>query len=113
MLRSVPCRWDFKVELSIKESTTTTTITYDIDKTGGKLNILVFNLSGNTFDVILLTVNNNVSEVHTTNCDTHQGGKKFGQRVMQNFTKMTKMKSNTDIRQNNVVRVEYTLLSQH
>jgi molecular chaperone DnaK (HSP70) len=94
-IHSVPCRWGLKVDLVINEHTAAT-IAYGMEETGGESNILVFDLSGGTFDVTLLTINNGVFEVHTTNGDTHQGGKDFDQRVMQYFIKMIKKKSNID-----------------
>jgi len=76
---------------------TAAAIAYGMDKTGGESNVLVFDLGGGTFDVTLLTIDNGVFEVLSTNGDTHLGGEDFDQRVMQYFIKMMKKKSNTDI----------------
>jgi len=76
---------------------TAAAIAYGMDKTGGESNVLVFDLGGGTFDVTLLTIDNGVFEVLSTNGDTHLGGEDFDQRVMQYFIKMTKKKSSVDI----------------
>jgi len=85
-----------KVERIINEPTAAA-IAYGMDKTGGESNVLVFDLGGGTFDVTLLTIDNGVFEVLSTNGDTHLGGEDFDQRVMQYFIKMMKKKSSQDI----------------
>lgn len=85
-----------KVERIINEPTAAA-IAYGMDKTGGESNVLVFDLGGGTFDVTLLTIDNGVFEVLSTNGDTHLGGEDFDQRVMQYFIKMMKKKSSIDI----------------
>jgi len=85
-----------KVERIINEPTAAA-IAYGMDKTGGESNVLVFDLGGGTFDVTLLTIDNGVFEVLSTNGDTHLGGEDFDQRVMQYFIKMMKRKSQIDI----------------
>jgi|MDSW01.2.fsa_nt_gb endoplasmic reticulum chaperone BiP len=55
---------------------TAAAIAYGLDKKGEK-NILVFDLGGGTFDVSILTIDNGVFEVVSTNGDTHLGGKNF------------------------------------
>ena len=52
---------------------TAAAIAYGLDKKGEK-NILVFDLGGGTFDVSILTIDNGVYEVVSTNGDTHLGG---------------------------------------
>jgi len=84
------------VERIINEPTAAA-IAYGMDKSGGESNVLVFDLGGGTFDVTLLTIDNGVFEVLSTNGDTHLGGEDFDQRVMQYFIKMMKKKSNVDI----------------
>jgi len=84
------------VERIINEPTAAA-IAYGMDKTGGESNVLVFDLGGGTFDVTLLTIDNGVFEVLSTNGDTHLGGEDFDQRVMQYFIKMMKRKSSVDI----------------
>ena len=63
---------------------TAAAIAYGLDKKGEK-NILVFDLGGGTFDVSILTIDNGVFEVISTNGDTHLGGEDFDQRIMEYF----------------------------
>ena len=67
-----------------------------LDKKGEK-NILVFDLGGGTFDVSILTIDNGVFEVISTNGDTHLGGEDFDQRIMEYFIKLIKRKHGKDI----------------
>mmetsp|Transcript_8759 Transcript_8759/g.11624 ORF Transcript_8759/g.11624 Transcript_8759/m.11624 type:complete len:661 (+) Transcript_8759:85-2067(+) len=90
-----------KVDRIINEPTAAA-IAYGMDKTGGEANVLVFDLGGGTFDVTLLTIDNGVFEVLSTNGDTHLGGEDFDQRVMQYFIKMMKKKSDVDISGNKI-----------
>jgi len=101
---------------------TAAAIAYGLDKKGGEKNILVFDLGGGTFDVTLLTIDNGVFEVLSTNGDTHLGGEDFDQRVMQYFIKMIKKRDNVDIASDKralqklrreVERVKRTLSTQH
>merc|ERR1712224_1075528 len=81
-----------------------------------------FDLGGGTFDVTLLTIDNGVFEVLSTNGDTHLGGEDFDQRVMQYFIKMLKKRDNVDVSadkrgmqklRREVERVKRTLSTQH
>merc|ERR1712142_1287247 len=80
---------------------TAAAIAYGLDKKEGEKNILVFDLGGGTFDVSLLTIDNGVFEVVSTNGDTHLGGEDFDQRVMEWFIKLYKKKKGKDIRKDN------------
>ena len=64
---------------------TAAAIAYGLDKKGKEQNILVFDLGGGTFDVSVLTIDNGVFEVVSTNGDTHLGGEDFDQRIMDYF----------------------------
>ncbi|CAO2836716.1 unnamed protein product [Amaranthus hypochondriacus] len=76
---------------------TAAAIAYGLDKKGGEMNILVYDLGGGTFDVSILTIDNGVFEVLSTSGDTHLGGEDFDHRVMDYFIKMIKKKHNKDI----------------
>lgn len=80
---------------------TAAAIAYGLDKKGGEKNILVFDLGGGTFDVSILTIDNGVFEVLSTNGDTHLGGEDFDQRIMEYFIKLIKKKYNKDISKDN------------
>merc|ERR1711972_694843 len=79
---------------------TAAAIAYGMDKKEGEKNVPVFDLGGGTFDVSLLTIDNGVFEVVSTNGDTHLGGEDFDQRVMDYFMKLYKKKTGKDIRKN-------------
>jgi molecular chaperone DnaK (HSP70) len=76
---------------------TAAAIAYGLDKKEGEKNILVFDLGGGTFDVSLLTIDNGVFEVVSTNGDTHLGGEDFDNRVMEHFIKIFKSKTGKDM----------------
>uniref|UniRef100_A0A7N0T4D9 Uncharacterized protein n=1 Tax=Kalanchoe fedtschenkoi TaxID=63787 RepID=A0A7N0T4D9_KALFE len=80
---------------------TAAAIAYGLDKREGEKNILVFDLGGGTFDVSILTIDNGVFEVLSTNGDTHLGGEDFDHRVMEYFIKLIKKKYNKDISKDN------------
>jgi len=64
---------DCKSLLRLRVLRTAAAIAYGLDKKEGEKNILVFDLGGGTFDVTLLTIDNGVFEVLSTNGDTHLG----------------------------------------
>jgi len=110
------------VVLRIINEPTAAAIAYGLDKKEGEKNILVFDLGGGTFDVSLLTIDNGVFEVVSTNGDTHLGGEDFDQRVMEHFIKLFKKKTGKDVRKDNravqklrreVEKAKRTLSSQH
>ena len=76
---------------------TAAAIAYGLDKKGKEQNILVFDLGGGTFDVSVLTIDNGVFEVVSTNGDTHLGGEAFDQRIMDYFMKLIKRKYSKDV----------------
>lgn len=83
--------------LRILNEPTAAAIAYGLDQKGGEQSILVFDLGGGTFDVSLLTIDNEVFEVEATSGDTHLGGEDFDQRVLQHFIKLIKKKYKKDI----------------
>ncbi|KAJ8443543.1 hypothetical protein Cgig2_017026 [Carnegiea gigantea] len=80
---------------------TAAAIAYGLDKKGGEMNILVYDLGGGTFDVSILTIDNGVFEVLATSGDTHLGGEDFDRRIMEYFIKVVKKKHGKDISKDN------------
>lgn len=76
---------------------TAAAIAYGLDKKGAEQTILVYDLGGGTFDVTLLTLDDGVFEVISTNGDTHLGGEDFDQRTMEYFMKLFKKKTGSDM----------------
>jgi heat shock protein 5 len=108
--------------LRIINEPTAAAIAYGLDKTDREMNILVFDLGGGTFDVTLLTIDQGVFEVLSTNGDTHLGGEDFDQRVMEHFMKLYKKKTGKDVKTDNravqklrreVEKAKRLLSSQH
>lgn len=83
-----------KVARIINEPTAAA-IAYGLDKQK-ELNILVFDLGGGTFDVSVLSIEDGIFEVLSTNGDTHLGGEDFDNRIIEHFVKLFKKKSGKD-----------------
>lgn len=83
--------------LRILNEPTAAAIAYGLDQKKEEQSILVFDLGGGTFDVSILTIDNEVFEVEATAGDTHLGGEDFDQRVLQHFIKVLKKKYSKDI----------------
>ncbi|KAL8210598.1 hypothetical protein R6Q57_005035 [Mikania cordata] len=83
---------------------TAAAIAYALDKRAGvdgKMNVLVFDLGGGTFDVSILTVDNGGAiEVKATGGDTHLGGEDFDNRMVNYFVNEFKRKHKLDISKN-------------
>ncbi|XP_069120197.1 endoplasmic reticulum chaperone BiP-like [Argopecten irradians] len=77
---------------------TAAAIAFGLDKQDSEKNILVFDLGGGTFDVSVLTIDQGVFEVLSTNGDTHLGGEDFDLRVMEHFFKVIRKRTGKDIR---------------
>jgi len=110
-----------RVERIVNEPTAAA-IAYGLDKKGGEKNILVYDLGGGTFDVSVLTIDNGIFEVISTNGDTHLGGEDFDQRMMEYFIKLVVKKYDKDISKDSralqklrreVERAKRALSSQH
>ncbi|XP_076885883.1 heat shock cognate 70 kDa protein-like [Bidens hawaiensis] len=83
---------------------TAAAIAYALDKRAGvdgKMNVLVFDLGGGTFDVSILTIDNKgIIEVKATGGDTHLGGEDFDNRMVSYFVREFKRKHRADISNN-------------
>merc|ERR1712072_985691 len=84
--------------LRVINEPTAAALAYGLDKKDKpEQNILVFDLGGGTFDVTVLTIENGVFEVASTNGDTHLGGEDFDQRIMGHLMKVFKRKHKKDM----------------
>ncbi|XP_071734666.1 heat shock cognate 70 kDa protein-like [Rutidosis leptorrhynchoides] len=83
---------------------TAAAIAYALDKRAGidgKMNVLVFDLGGGTFDVSILTIDDKgVIEVKATGGDTHLGGEDFDNRMVNHFVRQFNRKHKVDISKN-------------
>mmetsp|Transcript_20543 Transcript_20543/g.40695 ORF Transcript_20543/g.40695 Transcript_20543/m.40695 type:complete len:670 (-) Transcript_20543:189-2198(-) len=84
--------------LRIINEPTAAAIAYGLDKKAKEKNILVYDLGGGTFDVSILTIDEGVFEVLSTNGDTHLGGEDFDQRIMDHFLQLIKKKHKKDLK---------------
>jgi len=69
--------------LRVMNEPTAAAIAYGLDKKGGERTVLIFDLGGGTFDVSLLTIEDEVFEVQATAGDTHLGGEDFDNRLVK------------------------------
>ena len=84
--------------LRIINEPTAAAIAYGLDrKEEGETTILVYDLGGGTFDVSLLTIEEGIFEVVSTNGDTHLGGEDFDQRLMDYFITQIAQKHHLDL----------------
>ncbi|KAJ0103511.1 hypothetical protein Patl1_06355 [Pistacia atlantica] len=86
--------------MKIINEPTAAAIAYGLDKKDssyGERNILIFDLGGGTFDVSLLTIDNDIFKVKATAGDTHLGGGDFDNNVVNHFVKEFKRKYKQDI----------------
>lgn len=87
--------------LRIINEPTAAALAYGLDKKqGGEKNILIFDLGGGTFDVTLLSIDNGVFEVKSTNGDTHLGGEDFDNRMVDYFSAEFQKKHKKDLKSN-------------
>jgi len=87
--------------LRIINEPTAAAIAYGLDKkVGGERNVLIFDLGGGTFDVSILTIEDGIFEVKSTNGDTHLGGEDFDNRMVNHFIGEFKRKHKKDISDN-------------
>ena len=87
--------------LRIINEPTAAAIAYGLQKENqGEKNVLIFDLGGGTFDVTILSIDNNLLEVRSTCGDTHLGGEDFDNRLLQHCINEFKDQSDIDIADN-------------
>ncbi|KZV47854.1 hypothetical protein F511_38531 [Dorcoceras hygrometricum] len=90
--------------LRIVVEPTAAAIAYGLDKKFGssneKNNVLIVDLGGGTFDVSLLSVEQNVFKVKAIAGDTHLGGEDFDNRMVEHCVEEFKRRHKKDIRNN-------------
>uniref|UniRef100_A0A2P2I6D8 HSP70-like protein n=2 Tax=Hirondellea gigas TaxID=1518452 RepID=A0A2P2I6D8_9CRUS len=85
--------------LRILNEPTAAAIAYGVHKkTTEPKNILIYDLGGGTFDVVVLCIDNGDFEVRSVGGDTHLGGEDFDLRLLDHFVKeYARKNNNTDI----------------
>ena len=79
--------------LRIINEPTAAAIAYGLDKKSTKeKNILIFDCGGGTFDVSILTIDDQIFEVKATAGDTHLGGEDFDNKLVEYFAEEFKRK---------------------
>ena len=87
--------------LRIINGPTAAAIAYGLDKKSGvERNVLIFDLGGGTCNVSVLTIEDGIFEVKSTNGDTHLGGEDFDNRMVNFFIKEFKKQHKKDLSQN-------------
>merc|ERR1712107_53672 len=88
--------------LRIINEPTAAAIAYGLDKnqSGSEKNALIFDLGGGTFDVSLLTIEDDIFEVKATAGDTHLGGEDFDNRLVDYFLQDFKRRYRKDMSSN-------------
>ena len=92
--------------LRIINEPTAAAIAYGLQKENqGEKNVLIFDLGGGTFDVTILSIDNNLLEVRSTCGDTHLGGEDFDNRLLQHCINEFKDQSGHDISNNQKAKI--------
>lgn len=79
--------------LQLINEPTAAAIAYGLEeKLTSDQNVLVFDMGGGTFDVSILTIDNNVFEVKAVGGDTHLGGEDFNNKMLDYFLKEIEQK---------------------
>lgn len=87
--------------LRIINEPTAAAIAYGLNKSSkGERNVLIFDLGGGTFDVSVLTIEDELFEVKATAGDTHLGGEDFDNRLVEFMCQEFKRKNGLDLHGN-------------
>ncbi len=77
---------------------TAAALAYGLDKRNKDMTIAVFDLGGGTFDISILEMGGGVTEVKSTNGDTHLGGDDFDRVIIDWLADSFKEQENVDLR---------------
>jgi molecular chaperone DnaK len=83
--------------LRIINEPTAAALAYGLDKKDAHT-IAVYDLGGGTFDISILELGEGVTEVKSTNGDTHLGGDDFDQVIIDHIAEEFKKENNVDLR---------------
>ncbi len=83
--------------LRIINEPTSAALAYGLDKSKKETTILIYDLGGGTFDVSVLTIEDGIFQVLSTNGDTHLGGEDFDNLLVAHFADQFKRKHKKDI----------------
>ena len=73
-------------------------IAYGLDqKVVHERNVLIFDLGGGNFNILILTIEDGIFDVKSTSGDTHLGGEDFDNRMVNHFIQEFKRKNKKDI----------------
>ena len=87
--------------LRIINEPTAAAIAYGLDKKfKTERNVLIFDLGGGTFDVSVLSLEEGLFEVRSTNGHTHLGGEDFDNRLVEFCAGEFRRKTNLDLKEN-------------
>lgn len=88
--------------LRIINEPTAAAIAYGLDRNEvGEKKMLIFDLGGGTFDVVILAVDKNMLDVVASGGDTHLGGQDFDQILVKHFVSEISRKKGKDLTGNN------------
>ncbi|XP_071504546.1 heat shock 70 kDa protein IV-like [Diadema antillarum] len=87
--------------LRIINEPTAAALAYGLDKrVEGEQRVLIFDLGGGTFDVSILSIDDDIFEVMSTAGDTHLGGEDFNNRLVSYLSQEFKRKHKKDLTNN-------------
>ncbi|MGC8927823.1 MAG: molecular chaperone DnaK [Myxococcota bacterium] len=82
--------------LRVINEPTAAALAYGVEKQG-RGTIAIFDLGGGTFDITILSIEDGVYEVKSTNGNTFLGGEDFDRRIMQYILESFKKENNIDL----------------
>src|SRR4028119_2206679 len=85
---------------------------YGMQRRGRKRNVLVYDLGGGTFDVTVLSVDDDELNVLSIGGDHHLGGKDFDDRIMNFIEEQVREKHGIDIGDDKELEAELRLKAE-